>query len=47
MIKTVIVSVGSEFMEFEMEVNSNENEDEIYAHIVDYVLCNINIEVLE
>lgn len=46
MTKTVIVSIGADFMEFDIEVESNENEDDIYSHIVDYVLTNIDIEVI-
>lgn len=46
MTKTVIVSVGADFMEFDIDVESDENEDDIYGHIVDYVLTNINIEVI-
>ena len=46
MTKTVIISIDNDFMEFNIDIENNKNEDEIYAYIVNYVLCNINIEVI-
>lgn len=46
MTRTVVVSIGNEAMEFDMDVESNESEDDVYAHIIDYVLSNIQIEVI-
>lgn len=49
MTKIVSVSLNNDdfsFFEFEFDVDDNKSEDEIYETIVDYVLSNIQIEII-
>ena len=44
--RTIRVWLGNDYTEFEMELNQNMSEDELYEYVVDYVYSNLSIEIL-
>lgn len=43
--RTFVVSLETEYFEFDYEDPEVENEDELYQSAVDYVLSNLQIEM--
>lgn len=43
--RTFVVSLETEYIEFDYEDPEAENEDELYQSAVDYVLSNLQIEM--
>ena len=43
--KTVIVSIGDEWLEFDYPCPKDMEEDEVYERVIEYVFSNITVEV--
>lgn len=44
--RTVVVSIDGDVLEFEIEQPDDMNDDDFYQVVCDYILSNINIEIL-
>ena len=44
--RTVRVWIGNDYVEYEVEVNEDWNEDELFEEIAESVYSNISIEIL-